>query len=354
MNAPDQAISLGSHDPLSERAADFFVRRRFGRWREADQTELDAWLAESYLHRVAYVRVEGIAARADQLAAIHAFKIAPKPDEAKADARGKFRYWHIVLPLLAAASVALFAAFGIPIIRSLLQPPDRAYATDVGGRTLLKFTDGTEIELNTATAVRVRMTTAERTVWLEKGEAWFHVAHNAANPFSVVVGKHRIIDLGTEFFVRRGSGEMNVGLLKGRAMLSTQGAQAAMLRPGDEAVVTPVTMSVVRKTSLELEDELAWRRGMLVFRNARLADAIKEFNRYNTTKFVIADPSIAGLKFSAEIENDNFEGFLVVAKAMLNLRAERDGSSILLSRASRETTRRTVRAKRSSSEAIAQ
>ena len=316
-----------THDAVSERAAEFFEKRRFGTWSDEDQAELEAWIAASFLHRAAYLRVEGIAARADQLAAFRALRL-----RRLAGSDRKFPGRRILLPLLAAAAFAGVAALGYPIVSAMMQPPDRTYSTEVGGRTLLKFADGTVVDLDTDTSVRFRMTNDERRVWLEKGEAWFHVAHNAANPFTVIVGRHRITDIGTEFLVRKNAGGMEVALLNGRASLGTEGAPAAMLVPGDEAVATPVSVSVTRKTGQELADELAWRRGALVFRSTRLADAVREVNRYNRTKIVIADPTIADMKLTGEIKNDNFEGFLYLAQSMMKLHVDRQGADILLSR----------------------
>jgi transmembrane sensor len=341
MTAPGPAAFSETHDAISERAADFFERRRFGEWSGADQAELDAWFVESILHEVAYLRLEGAVAHTEELAVFRPFRSS----QTVSGGNGEFRYRRFVIPFLAAASLALFAALGIPLVTSLLQPPDRTYSTQVGGRTLLNFADHTQIALNTDTVVRFRMTGSERTVWLEKGEAWFDVSHNAANPFTVIVGKHRVTDIGTEFLIRRDSGGTEVALLNGRATLSTDGAPTTMLAPGDDAIATPVSVSVTRKTSRELADALAWRRGTLVFRNTRLADAVREFNRYNATKVMIADPSIAGLTFSAEIKDDNLEGFLQLAKTMLNLRADWEANGILLARESGEKAKRAVHVK---------
>ena len=322
------------HDAISQRAASFFERRRFAEWSDADQAELDSWLAESAAHRVALLRVEGIVARTARLAALRPPKPEPRPAGIvpAVQMRPNRRRW--ILPLLAAASVALIVGFGVPYLRQWMEPPDRTYSTDVGGRALLSFADHTQIELNTNSLIRYHMTNEERTVWLERGEAWFRVAHDASNPFTVVVGRHRVTDLGTEFTVRRGTDGMEVTLLKGRAALSTEGAQTAMLVPGDDAVATRVSFSMTRKSAQQLADELAWKHGMLVFRNTRLVDVVREFNRYNAIKLVIADPSIDGLKFSAELKTDDFEGFLQLAQAVLHLRADREGNDILISRAS--------------------
>ena len=319
------------HDPVSERAADFFERRRFAEWSDADQAEFDAWLAESTFHRVAYLRVEAAATYTDHLAAVHTFEVGAKSEQSGDKRARNILRREFLIPLLVAASVVLTANYGIPYINSLMQSPERTYSTEVGGRTLLNFADHTQIELNTDTAMRFRMTTTERTVWLDKGEAWFNVTHNAANPFTVYVGKHRITDLGTEFLVRRGAHATEVALLRGRAALAAEGAPTTVLVPGDDALATPVSMSVTRKSLQALSDELAWRRGMLVFRNAKLSDVVREFNRYNTTKLVIADPSIAGETISADAKTDDYEGFLQLAEVALKLRVDREGGVILIS-----------------------
>ena len=328
MMPPDANAQLAEDDPVALRAAEFFERRRFGAWSLFDQAELDAWLAQSLWHRAAYLRVEGIAARAQELAAL-------RPLEPGLVGPGRVRTIKVLryaVPLLAAASIVLAAALALPVLEHWLQPPDRVYSTDVGGRTLLSFADRTQIELNTDTVARLRMTTRERTVWLEKGEAWFHVAHNAARPFTVIVGKHRVTDIGTEFVVRRGGEGLEVALLNGRAMLTTEGAPGASLKPGDDAMANAASLSIVRKTPQELADALSWRRGVLVFRGTPLAEVVRQFNRYNTTKLVIADPTIASEPFSADLRTDDFDSFLRLAQAALNLRSVRVGNEILISR----------------------
>jgi transmembrane sensor len=341
MTTPGPAMASETRDANSQRAAVYLERRQFGEWSDADQVELDAWLAESVLHRVAYLRLERIVAYSGHLATIHSFKVdrgAP-PNDGK-NAFRKYRF-----PLLAAAAVTLMAVAGFPLLKSFMQPPDHTFSTAIGDHTLLKFADGTEIELNTDSAIRYRMTTVERTVWLEKGEAWFRVAHNATNPFAVVAGNHRIADLGTEFLVRRGADGTEVALLNGRAALSTDGAQTAMLKPGDDAIATSVSISVSRKSQRELADELAWRRGILVFRNTRLADVVREFNRYNTTKLVIADPAIADKTITADAPINDYESFLQFAETELKLRIDREGGTILISRGQPEAARKVVRVK---------
>ena len=56
-------------------------------------------------------------------------------------------------------------------------PPQRA-----------RLDDGSTLELNAASAVRVQFTASERHVQLEAGEAHFAVAHDTARPFIVSAG----------------------------------------------------------------------------------------------------------------------------------------------------------------------
>ena len=342
MTAPDTAVSAQAHEAISLRAAEYFQQRRFGKWSAADQAELDAWLAESASHRVAFLRLEWSVARAGQLAAL-------RPGETERGVWSRYRGFasrRLVVPLLIAASFALLAVYGVPLVTSWLQPPDRVFSTDVGGHTLVNFADGTQMALNTNTRLRVRMTNSERTVWLERGEAYFHVTHNAAHPFSVIVGNHRISDLGTEFSVRRSSDGVEVALVSGRAAISNDGAQSATLTPGDDAIATAASLSVSRKSQQQLADELSWRRGALVFRNTPLSEVVREFNRYNSVKLVIVDPSIAGLKVYAEIKTDHYDDLLQLAQTVLNLRVDRTGNRILISRGPHEDEKKVAHARR--------
>lgn len=328
MSGSEEMTPALQRGDIDARAVEFIQRRRFQRWTDADQRDLDAWLDESTLNRVAFLRLELRAERVERLADLRPPRRSVTVELPRF--RSPFRLF------VGAAAFSLIVALGLIARQYVQEPVDRIYSTDIGGHATLRFADRTEIELNTDTVVRYRMTTAERTVWLEKGEAYFRVAHNAGNPFTVIAGNHKVTDLGTEFLIRRNAGAssngLEVALVKGRAELSSEGphAQVATLTPGDEAIATPASISFRHRTAQQLQDELGWRRGMLVFRNTRLADVVAEFNRYNETKLVIGDPSIANVKFSAEVSTDDYEDFLRLAETVQHIRADREGRTIVL------------------------
>jgi len=302
-------------------AAGWIIKRRDSEdWSEEDERALALWLDESWAHRVAYWRLDTAWDHAGRLG------ILPRHEPA----RRRFR------PLLmkVAAGLAVVAMMGAGAAYWAARPVTKTYATAVGGRELVSFADGTKIELNTNTIVRARMTTAERTVWLDRGEAYFQVRHDAAHPFVVIANGHRITDLGTKFFVRSDSGGFKVGLVEGSVRLAGANAKrpATTLELGDEATFAANRLSVVRKTVKELDNELSWRRGFLVFRHTRLADVAAEFNRYNRQKIVIGDAATAETTIDGTFLSNDPGAFTDAAQTVFGLHVRALGNAIVVSR----------------------
>jgi transmembrane sensor len=309
----------------AEAAAWVLKQRDTGQWSEADQAALDAWLAQSPQHMVAYLRLDTVWTRADRLAALRNF-----PPEA-VQSRAHFS----PLLLRIAAAFAIAALVGVATASYLLSPRERVFSTPVGGHEIVSFADGSRIELNTDTVIRARMTTDSRTVWLEKGEAYFQVKHDAAHPFVVMAGDHRITDLGTKFLVRRDTAKLEVAVMQGRVKFDTPDMRTplkpALLTPGDVMTATASTVFITHENARAAAKELSWRRGVLIFDSTSLADAASEFNRYNREKLVIADPAVAGMTIDGTFPTDNVRLFARVVQDVLGLRVEsRADESVIL------------------------
>src|SRR6185312_7252115 len=99
-------------------------------------------------------------------------------------------------------------------------------------------------------------------------EALFEVKHDARHPFTVIASDHKITDLGTKFVVRQSGSRVEVALIEGRAQFESIGGstpRSTELTSGEVAVATGNSMSVTRLPVKQVSDELAWRRGLLVF-----------------------------------------------------------------------------------------
>ncbi|HEY4123125.1 MAG TPA: FecR domain-containing protein, partial [Rhizomicrobium sp.] len=269
---------------IQTRAADWVNQHRdSGTWSDEDQAALDAWLAQSPEHVVAYWRLDAAWERTQRLAAL-------RPS---APGRSRSLIWRNLIRF-AAAIIVVAAGTGAAFYFSKPAAPDvRNFATEVGARKTIKLADGSEIELNTNSSLRIAPGPNPRMAWLDKGEAYFRIQHDSAHPFVVMAQGRRVVDLGTEFLMKSEPKRLEVALVAGRAQLDSPNdpmQEPAVLTPGDVAIATATAISVTAKSSKTLADTLSWRQGVLVFKYTTLADAAAEFNRYNTKKIVIADP----------------------------------------------------------------
>lgn len=308
-------------------AAKWLERQDHPDWSAADQAELDAWLAQSNANLIAYWRVRDAWTRAERLVAMG--------DTIAQSGRARLLSSRVIITGIAAVLVAAIGlGFGTKFIVS--KPRERTFATPLGGHEIVNFADGSSIELNTNTVLRTQMTTQERTIWLIKGEAYFQVRHDPAHPFVVYAGHDRVTDLGTEFVMRRDTDKLEVALLKGRVRVgevdARPDAQSTLLMPGDVATSTSNSMFVTQEPIHALANKVSWRRGVLVFDKTPLGDAVKEFNRYNRQKIVIADPATASITVDGTFPANNVEAFTDVAQHILALHVERRGESIVISR----------------------
>jgi transmembrane sensor len=315
-------------DKIEEQAADWLQRRHFWNWTDGDQAALDGWLAESPAHLVAYLRLESALGRTGRLAALR----APDGEQAAAPQSGAMQ--PVLLRMAAVLAILVLTGAGAAFLFSRSQ--ERTYVTPVGGHEIVSFADGSKIELNTDTVLRARMTTQERVVWLDRGEAFFRVKHDPAHPFVVMVGDRRVTDLGTQFLVRREQHRLEVAVLQGRVWFDRPDkqtlAQAAFLTPGDVATIKSGQMTVAKTNVHLLDSELAWRQGVLVFRHTPLAEAARELNRYNRTKIVIDDATAAGMTMNGSFPATSVSTFIEAARDVFGLHVEDRGKEIVISR----------------------
>jgi transmembrane sensor len=307
----------------AEAAMRLVGRRDCEDWNEKDQTELDAWLAESPAHRVAYLRLDAAWKRADRLAAIQ----PPDLHTPKKVTRA--------LVLRIAGGLAAVAMLVVGIFTFLSMPREQTYATNIGGHRTVVLEGGSQIELNTDTALRIA-DGSERMVWIDKGEAYFEIRHDAAHPFVVVAGDGRVTDLGTKFSVRRDGEAVEVALTEGRARFDAIAGQArgksAELIPGDQLVATANSVLKKRADGTDLARQLSWRKGLLVFDNLALCDVAARFNRYNRQKLIVAGADVARLTIVGTFRTDGIERFAHIAHDILGLQITHEGNEIIISR----------------------
>ncbi|HEY4123289.1 MAG TPA: FecR domain-containing protein [Rhizomicrobium sp.] len=314
---------------IQARAAEWLAEQHYAdEWTPENQAALNAWLAQDLAHEVAYWRLDAAWDRTGRLAALR----GPLHRAPSAPRKGRS-----ALPRLVAA-VAVAAVIGGAALFETAPAHDQAYTTPIGGQKTLALSDGSRITLNTDTTLRVQMRAGSRKVWLDHGEAFFDIRHDAAHPFVVMAAGHRITDLGTKFSVRSsvdGLG-LKVALIEGRAELDASGSwvssHRAVLAPGDIAIANARTLAVSHLPAKQMAAEFGWRQGMLVFQHTTLEEAVAEFNRYNAQKLAIADPDIAQMRIAGTFQARNTELFTEAVQDLFKLRVSKSGSQTIISR----------------------
>jgi transmembrane sensor len=215
-------------------------------------------------------------------------------------------------------------------------PHGSKYQTPVGAVETVAIIDGSRVTLNTDTAIRVALSAAERRIQLDRGEAYFEVAKDPHRPFVVHAGTVSVTAVGTQFSVHRQEQDTLVIVTEGVVRVQAYGAASASepqaVRAGQSARVTEAGVLIQDEPAPRAEEQLSWRIGVLVFRDARLENAVAEFNRYNTRKILIADPALKDLRVAGSFKATSTDAFVHLLAQGFPLRVEaRDDSLVLKS-----------------------
>jgi transmembrane sensor len=306
---------------IEAQAAEWLMRREQPQWSQADQAALAGWLGESMAHKAAFWRLEHAWQMADRIGALSARDIAPPPRRTGLP----LKWWQA--SALAASLLLTIALIGLHFRpTSSAQPSVATFDTGIGGHRIVPLVDGSRIELNTATILRTLISNKRRDVWLDRGEAYFEVAHIEGSAFVVHAGPRLITVVGTQFSVRRDGDKVTIAVVTGRVRVedTTRGESSATttVTPGYVAIGLGSSTMVISKPVAAVEDKLTWRDGRLVFDKTSLAEVADDFNRYNRQQLLISDPSIAAIRISGSFKASNVEAFVRLLKEAYGLKVE--------------------------------
>lgn len=309
-----------------EIAARWLLRQEGDHWSAVDQRDLEAWLDADPANKVAYWRLEHGWQKVGRLASLK----SPQPPARVAPRRPSA--WR---PAALAASLAAVLAAGALTWPGADLVGHRTFQTEIGARETVPLADGSKVELNTQTHLRATVTKRTREVWLDRGEAYFEVAHDASRPFVVHAGAKTITVLGTKFLVRRSGDQVEVAVVEGRVRVADAASPALAPPPvlirGDTAIAVGPSMIVAANSVERVANELSWRQGVLTFDQSTLSDAAGEFNRYNRKKLVIADGPIAQTRIGGSFEAGNVEAFARLLQQAYGLKIEENGETVKIS-----------------------
>lgn len=351
---------------IEQRAAQWLARRASGDWDPEQQQALDAWLDASTAHRVAFLRLDAAWRESGRLTALGAGHMRGTPPPrglgtgstrdpralrstgSTASASGPPDVGRLVFaprdrrpvrwPHRVGAAVVMLAmlsvfAFGWRWYGAIEQA---SYATTLGALRGVPLSDGSRATLSSDSGIAVRLSRSERRIELQRGEAFFEAAKDPGRPFVVSAGNRHVVAVGTRFSVRRDGPDLRVVVTEGTVRLeSLPGvdghAQPTTLLPAGSIAMASREGVFVRTGSVADAERLVdWRSGFLTFQDTTLADAAREFNRYNPRKLVMGDPQVAQLRVGGNFRWSNTEAFVRLLEQGFPVRAEHQTDRIVL------------------------
>lgn len=305
---------------ICDEACKWFLENRSGDLDAVARGEFDLWLRKSPEHLSAYLEIAAIwnegpelgkGARHERAALIAEAMLEPDnvvpltrvaPD-VEAPVRSSWR-----MPRAALVAGVATLAVSVAIAGWLHRAP--SYETATGEQRLVTLEDGSTIELNSRSAVRIRFDADRRGVELTAGQALFNVAKDRTRPFIVTSGDTQVRAIGTQFDVYRKSTQVVVTVVEGNVEVSAalgaappmagassdassasraEAGSALRLGAGEQLTVGQASMRKTEQPNVSFAT--AWTRQKLIFDSASMLEVAEEFNRYNQKQLVIEDPA---------------------------------------------------------------
>jgi transmembrane sensor len=355
------------HNPILEEACTWFVEINENAQDKATREAFNQWLRASPEHVRAYLQVaahweEGAGRRAlesiDDLVALgrsekNVVPLMRDVDDGlftlKSRSSPRQRRGIKLIALAASILVTLFAG-----TLAWKQWFSGVYGTGIGEQRSITLVDGSTVELNSRTRIKVRYSSAERRIDLLQGQALFQVAKNPTRPFIVQTGSTKVRAVGTQFDVYRKVAGTVVTVIEGRVAVGDaqaareagDGTATAMRVPAvgapavaiDEILLaageqlTMTATAIATKQTANVAAATAWTQRRLVFSSAPLAEVVEEFNRYNAIPLVIADPTLADTQISGSFSSTDPSSLLRFLREIGTYDVRETGASIQISR----------------------
>lgn len=337
MNTDNKVIPLHTANTIDDEASIWLVRLDNGNLSDQARKELKAWLLADKRHSAALTAMADVWDDMDEI-------LSKISDD---DLSKNVSLWPVLKPvfkpLALAASISFFAIFITFMMPDNVQK--NSYATLIGQQIDAKFDDGSTIHLNTNSRIETEFSDAKRIIKLIKGEALFEVAHDPERPFIVYAGDRLVQAIGTKFVVHLQPENVQVTVTDGKVKMSKVALNTELT---DIKALSDTTMEkddfyltkgekvdvgnnqAPKLTHIKPENinrELSWLEGKLIFDNEALFDVIEEINRYVDVQIVLKDPSMHNIPISGRFDLKDSKALIEAIELSFNMTSQRLGSN---------------------------
>ncbi|WP_020406212.1 FecR family protein [Hahella ganghwensis] len=201
------------------------------------------------------------------------------------------------------------------------------YHTSVGERRSITLSDGTQLILNTDSAVKLAFDDYERRLLLPHGEILVEVAHDPTRPFVIETSQGTARALGTRYSVRTLDDVMDVVVTESKVEVCR--SESSSLDSPSCVTTHQGEMARVHHNSVEWSQHhdtfgsTAWSQGRLVVDEWPLPRVLEELKRYRPGIMHFNADDLADIKVSGVFPLDDTEQTLDILSQNLPVQVNR-------------------------------
>lgn len=310
---------------------------------DAEKAELEAWLGDSQSHRAALLEAASLW---DDMSALNELSGLFPQYQTKSDVtqlahrKSKRVVWSSIAACFTLVMCwALFTQTHFMNKPNVVASVTQNVSTGIGEQKNIVLSDGSTLHINTNSVVSIDFSQTLRHIVLLKGEAHFQVAHEVDRPFVVTAGSNTVTAVGTAFnmqYVEDGAFELVVTegkvLVKDRfttfdtpaAQLASQviTEQGLLMFAGEKATVQGDVDGRENLSQNDIDDDLAWQQGMIVFKGEPLEEVLFEIGRYTPVRLAIVDDSLKGRRVAGFFKVGDIDGLLSALETSFDISSE--------------------------------
>ena len=230
-----------------------------------------------------------------------------------------------------------------------------SFTTAARERRGFDLPDGSSVELAGDSVLRATFHEHRRDIELERGEAYFRVAHDKSRPFIVHAGAYHVRAVGTSFDVRTSDDRVVVAVEEGTVMVEPQARQRSAIttmldkwRPasgnrsadkppepvkvtGGQEIAVGAPGREVQLLPIEPRAVASWREGRLRFVREPLRSVIERIRAATGRDIELDDPRLGELRFTGTVFSTRIDSWAQGLPAIFPIEVHDDGAQLVIS-----------------------
>jgi transmembrane sensor len=309
---------------------ELIVKALSGNATDDEKGQVDKWLQDSEQNREQYKKTAILWSKLDGIYDDAEFDVpsAIKDVSTRIMQRNqKTKNRYIRYKYAVVATILLLIGFGFITYRAISHSnqSEQVYFSANSKKEII-LADGSHVWLNSNSSITLpqNFSQKQRKVYL-KGEAYFEIERDEANPFRVYAGKTVTEVLGTSFNIKLDtlSGNVNIIVSSGKIAFynSENKREKAILIPDNLAIfeMQDQSIKVYPKADPNL---LSWKTGILSFYNTPIDQVCDELSKHFNKK-VFSSIKAKGLKLTGTFHDDSLEEILATIELTLDVRVSK-------------------------------